>query len=282
MDHVCGFDTFFRHNYNRPDVPVQVWGPPGTIECLEHRFRSFTWNLHEDQPGEWIVREVAENEISAARFYAREAFEEAHLLPVTRPEGDRVFESHHWRLETMLLPHGSIPSAAWRLVEADRSNVDERVLRDGGFEPGPWLQKLTDPGLCDDQLVDTGRESADLGSLRERLLTTTPGSSLAYLTDFRVDPGSDEWNRLVEWLSGTNTIVCESQYLARDEALAKQHGHMTSDLVGRLAEESGAGSLVLHHLSRRYRPEEWREMREEAASRFPSTEFCESWNNLDG
>ena len=36
MDHVAGFDSFARVNWNRPDRPVQVFGPPGTIEIIHH------------------------------------------------------------------------------------------------------------------------------------------------------------------------------------------------------------------------------------------------------
>ena len=46
MDHIGGFDTFFRANYNRPTKPVEVWGPPETIRILHHRFRGFLWNLY--------------------------------------------------------------------------------------------------------------------------------------------------------------------------------------------------------------------------------------------
>src|SRR5437763_14918027 len=45
MDHVAGFDSFFRRTYNRTDRPNHVWGPPGTADILHHRFRGFLWNL---------------------------------------------------------------------------------------------------------------------------------------------------------------------------------------------------------------------------------------------
>jgi ribonuclease Z len=42
VDHVAGFDTFLRHNYNRDGGPVQIFGPPGTATTLQHRFRGFS------------------------------------------------------------------------------------------------------------------------------------------------------------------------------------------------------------------------------------------------
>src|SRR5262249_29916747 len=49
MDHVGGFDTFFRCTYNRTAKPNPVWGPPCTGAILRHRFQGFLWNLHTGQ-----------------------------------------------------------------------------------------------------------------------------------------------------------------------------------------------------------------------------------------
>jgi ribonuclease Z len=38
------------------------------------------------------------------------------------------------------------------------------------------------------------------------------------------------------------------------------------------------GRLVLFHLSDRYRPEQWRELLDEARAIFPATSFPEHWS----
>lgn len=278
MDHVAGFDGFFRLNYNRPDVPVGIWGPPGTIEVMGHRFGGFVWNLHGDQPGEWIVREVARDRVATARFLTREAFSPAHRLPDRPREGATVHRARDWRLEARLLPHGSIGSLAYRVVESPRRNIDPVALGRYDYVPGPWLQTVVGDAASDAELVEVGDRALRVGELRRELLVTSPGDSIAWLTDFRVEPGSPEWAGLVEWLSGTGTLVCECQYRASDAALAQANAHMSADLVGRLAAEAGAGRLVLQHLSRRYGIDDWILMRDEAASRFPRTELPPEWN----
>ena len=277
MDHVSGFDTFFRHNYNRPDAPVNVWGPAETIEVMHHRFRSFTWNLHENQPGEWIVHEIGTDETKAAQFLTREAFQTAHPRTRENHEGQTLLTGSTFRLEAELLPHHSIDSAAYRLVESDRLNIDPDALRESGFNPGAWLQQLTDPGIPDENPVEGVEESTTIGDLRRRLLIRTPGDSLAYLTDFRIEPDSSDWDSTVEWLRGTGTLVCECQYHSRDDELARRNGHMTSLLAGRLAAEAGVRTVVLHHLSRRYDRDGWQEMLDEARGAFPSAEFPVGW-----
>ncbi len=277
MDHVAGFDGFFRLNYNRPDVPVEVWGPPGTVGIMEHRFLGFVWNLHAEQPGEWIVHEIGQEEIGAARFLAREAFaaqrqpNRPYLPPI-------VHRAAGWRLEARLLPHGSIGSVAYRVVESPRRNIDPAALRNYGYPPGPWLKDVANEQEDESALVEVGGRSVKVGELRRALVVTSPGASIAWLTDFRAEPRTEEWAELVEWLSGTTTLVCECQYRAADAALAAKNAHMTADLVGRLAAEAGVGRLVLQHLSRRYTKAEWLEIRDEAKAVFPRTELPPEWN----
>src|SRR5262245_25159266 len=64
-----GFDAFFRANHNRDTKPNTVWGPPGTADILQHRFRGFLWTLvAESRPVSWRVCEVHPAEIRTTRF----------------------------------------------------------------------------------------------------------------------------------------------------------------------------------------------------------------------
>src|SRR5512145_1813854 len=78
MDHIGGFDTFFRSTFNRKDKPNVVWGPPDTGQIMHCRFQGFMWNLHNHQPGTWHVHDIYHDHIAGWRFVAAEAFEYAH------------------------------------------------------------------------------------------------------------------------------------------------------------------------------------------------------------
>lgn len=41
MDHVPGFDEFFRVNFGRTSRENHLWGPPGAARILGHRFRGY-------------------------------------------------------------------------------------------------------------------------------------------------------------------------------------------------------------------------------------------------
>lgn len=278
MDHVSGFDTFFRHNYNRPSAPVQVWGPPGTVELLAHRFQGFSWNLHSDQPGKWVVREQNGDQIEGASFITAEAFGTAYPLPrEALDDGRSLLKTSSYRVESLLLPHGSIPSAAYRVVEADKANIDSGALRESGLIPGPWLQALAEQSRPADESIEVGGTNQKLGDLRKQLVKKSPGDSLAFLTDFQILPGTKPWEEVTEWLRGTSVLVCECQYSEDDAALATRHGHMSAKLAGQLAADSGVNQLVLQHFSRRYERAKIDEILNSVRGVFPNTHLPKTW-----
>ncbi len=73
---------------------------------------------------------------------------------------------------------------------------------------------------------------------------------------------------LVEAVQDVDLLVCEATYLEEDADLAKRFGHLTAAQSATLAHEAQARTLVLTHLSQRYRV---RNMLNEARAIFPNT-----------
>ncbi len=280
MDHICGFDTFFRHNYCRANEPVTIWGPTGTIELIHHRMLGYTWNLHEDLTGEWIVNEVVGTSIRSARFYPREAFGRAWLEP-ERETGRYLLENPKYSISTRLLNHGTIGSLAYRIDEPDREHVDSQKLESLGLKPGAWIRDIKENKVTDGILEIDGK-SINIADIRADLLTKTTGKSAAYLTDFISTPGSEEWNNICDWIRGVDYLICEGQYRETDNQYAEKNYHMTTRRVGQLAADAGVGKLIIQHVSRRYESAEWLEMLAEAQSIFPAATFPENWLKVDG
>lgn len=279
MDHVAGFDSLFRGLFNRQERPNQVWGPVGTAEILQHRFRGFLWNLHGTMSATWRVHDLACGVRSSARFELAEAFAQKHAdqrhdagTTATDPV---VIDLETATVEAHPMNHGT-PSLAWIVREKTKVNVDVSRLAGLGLRPGPWLKQLTTatgPELG--QTVTVGDTTRTLAELRKLLLKETPGESVAYLTDFLLD---DEARRkLVPLLQDCTTLICEAQYRASDLDLAQRNFHMTTRLTAELAREAGVQQLVLFHLSSRYTAAEWCEMLAEARAIFPSTRFPPHW-----
>lgn len=275
LDHVCGFDGLFRRVYNRESKPVSVWGPSGTVALMHHRFLSFWWNLHEGQGGEWVVRDVnLEGVGEGGRFFVREGFVRRHPVE-QRSElvAPAILREPDYSVEALVLEHHG-PSVGYLVREADRVHVRAERLAELQLPPGPWI-KLLKEGSLDHEV--TGRDGVRWtpAALSSELLVETPGDSIAYLTDFLLDDPARR--RLIPWLNGVGTLVCESQYRHSDRELAQRNCHATARSVGRLARDAAVGKLILMHLSERYSEREWGGLLREARQAFPGAEFPPGW-----
>ena len=278
VDHVAGFDSLLRANWGRPDRPMRVFGPAGTIDVIHHRLQGYTWNLVEGSTGEWIVSEIDGIQIQTARFLSSEGFGVRHDEGMVDSDGAE-YRGICFDVNAIELDHG-IPSMAYALHEHARTNVDMEELAKMDLKPGPWMQALKDASSHDESVVRAGDADFRTGDLRERLLRETKGESIAYLTDFILSSHEEE-TQLVEFLDGCDTMVCENNYGNADSELATKHRHMTSAGVARLADRVQPEQLILFHLSDRYTEEEWQAQLEEVREVFPRVEFPDNWFSTD-
>jgi ribonuclease Z len=275
MDHVAGFDLFFRLNFDRTTKGNHIWVPHGSAEIIQHRFRGFMWNLvDEKQEGEWHVHEIAPDTVRSVKYLAKEAFRTAH------PDSDRsqrdraILDGDGFVLEAVLLDHGT-PSVGYILREHSRVNVDTARLFAKGLKPGPWVKRLRGPLAVAGETVAIEGVEHPLGPLQAELLINTPGDSIAYLTDFRMTAATS--TQLADLLRGVNTVVCESQYSGADVDLAERVMHSTADEVAAMAARAGIGKLILFHFSDRYEADARREMLDDARALFANTSLPDGW-----
>jgi ribonuclease Z len=273
MDHVGGFDSFFRSTFNRQTKPNRIWGPPGTIRIMQHRFQSFLWNLHEEMAATWRVSDVHPGEVRTARFELREAFAVAHDEGV-QSYARTLWEGEGCAVDVVTMDHRT-PTLAYIVREKARRNINTSRLPSLGLKPGPWLKQLKESSSSSDVVVIDG-VTHTMDELRERLIVETPGDSIAYLTDFLLDEPAME--RLTDALRGCRVMICEGQYRHADIELARKNYHMTTVLAATLAQRAQVEELVLFHLSDRYQPADWQEMLREARQVFPKTAYPQHWN----
>ncbi|MFT5410663.1 MAG: ribonuclease Z, partial [Verrucomicrobiales bacterium] len=153
MDHVAGFDSFVRVNWNRPDKPVRIFGPPGTIDVIHHRLRGFIWNLAADSPGEWLVTELGDGNCHTVRLLSAEGFALRHELEISSDQGP-IYFGGCFEVHGMALDHGT-PSIGYYVHEDERSNVAPERLKQLDLRPGTWLQAVKDEvNVSDEQIID--------------------------------------------------------------------------------------------------------------------------------
>jgi len=274
MDHISGFDTFFRANFNRDNRPNVIWGPPQTARIMQHRFQGYMWNLREKLVATWQVNDVADGTVDRWRCEAREVFDVLHHEATTQTDGPLV-ASTHFSVTALTMDHLT-PSLGYVVRESPRINIDEVRLAALGLRPGEWLKYVKERTSDEAPMLLIDGEPHDLAALRAELIIESPGESVAYLTDFLLDDAAME--RLAIALKGCTTMICECQYRNADVALAERHHHMMPDRVATLARRAAVGKLILFHLSERYDRATWGEMLADARAIFPNTHFPEHWD----
>lgn len=273
IDHVAGFDIFLRHNYARSDGPVKIFGPHDCREVIGHRVRGVTWNLVADSPGEYQVSSIDPSRVVTDTFRTSERFAVAHRTGDT-PFVRTIVTEETYLVEAMIFDHGT-PSIGYLVRERPRTNVNLDAIKLLGLAPGPWLKALKDPSVPNEKEVSVDGRQYQLGPLRNQLLVESAGASIAYLTDFSLDPVAEE--RLVEWLYSCDTVVCENNFRNADRELAVASRHLIADDVGRIANKANIGKLVVIHISDRYTHDEWLEQLAEIRQTFPAAEFPQEW-----
>jgi len=275
MDHVSGFDLFFRCTFDRASKPNCVWVPHGSGEIIHHRLRGFMWNLVDDkQKGEWLVHEITPDAVRYGKYLAKDGFREMTLRVEWPRRNLTIIDGDGFTVDAVLLDHGT-PSVGYVVRELPRVNVDTDKLSAKALKPGKWLQRLRGPVATPGETVDVNGVQHPLGALQAELIVTTPGDSIAYLTDFRMTPATSD--RLADVLRGVKTVVCESQYRAADAGLAGAVMHSTATEVATMAANAGVGRLILFHFSDRYDAAARREMLEEARAIFANTSLPDGW-----
>ena len=273
MDHVAGFDDFFRVNFDRQTRENHLWGPPGAAQILAHRLRGYWWNHAPQMQATWRIHEVDDAAVHTWRLELHEAFEVAHDEG-RAPRSGPLIRTPQVSVDAVPLQHQG-PCLGYVLREPGRVNVDAAALSRLGLTPGAWLAALK----AGAEHVDIAGERRPAAPLRAELLREEAGDSLAYLTDFLLNEG--ELARLARLLAGVQTLYLEAQYAPADAALAARHHHTTTEQGATLAARAGAQDLVLLHLSRRYREADWREMLRAAQTIFPAARFPGGWLTAD-
>jgi ribonuclease Z len=132
-----------------------------------------------------------------------------------------------------------------------------------GIPPGPWRRDLVNGQLV---TLPDGREihpDQVLGPER-------PGTHLVHVGDV----GRTE--ELVDICQGADTLVIEATYLDEEIDLARNFSHLTARQAAVLARGAGVNSLILTHVSRRYRE---RDVLAEAQSIFPHTRVARDFDH---
>jgi ribonuclease Z len=185
-----------------------------------------------------------------AAIYADNA--DVQPSPVEPVKSGPVVTGPAFTLTARPLDH-RVDTLGWRLEEPDGRRMLPDRLEALGVR-GPDISRLQREG----SIVVGGRRVA----LAETSIHRA-GQRVAFVMDTRLCDGA------FELAAGVDLLICEATFLAGDEDLAHEYGHLTAAQAARIAADAGARRLVLTHFSQRY-PDESAFLNE-ARPIFPNT-----------
>jgi ribonuclease Z len=275
MDHFIGFDHLLRILLGR-NKKVHFFGPPNFINHVENKLAAYSWNLIESYPYplDLFVAEVHPNHIVTAQFKSSQAFK---IEPdkETKSFDSIVHEEWSFLVRAAFLDH-KIPCLAFALEEKAHLNIIKIELDRMGLNKGPWLQDLKEAvwkGEKDNFLlqvpsVKKGKSKVEprpLGTLRNRILKTTPGQKIGYVADTVYNQQTRE--AILNLICGADQFFIETAFLEKDNRRAREKNHLTARQAGILAGEAGVKRMIPFHISPKY-SNNYDQVLEEAFSAF--------------
>lgn len=264
MDHFMGFDWLLRICLGR-DRAMQLFGPPGFIDQVEHKLAAYTWNLVQNYDTDFTLH-VTEVEpgVGARRatFRCRAAFRREGETPLA--PSALLVEEPLFRVRAALLDHRT-PCLAFALEETAHANVWKNRLLERGLAPGPWLQEAKRAVLRGDpdaaviraawrQNGETREGQISVGDLRRDIVRIVPGEKIAYVTDAVYH--AENARRIVALAQDADLLFIESTFLDEHRERAAEKRHLTAKQAGDLARAAHAKQVLPFHFSPIYRKEE--------------------------
>ena len=266
MDHFIGFDQLVRLCLGR-NRRIALFGPPGFILNIQNRLKGYSWNLVNQYTNDFTL-EVTEIDgqgyLRTVHYSCRKAFAPEEL-PAGPAFNGILMENRMFTVKAACLDH-IIPSLAFCFEEHQRLNIKKNALQEMGLPTGPWLNDLKDQllqGSPDDTPIrahwrdDEGvaRERwIPLSVLRSRVMMTTPGQRIAYVTDTVFHDENIE--KIIALVQGADLLFIEASFIGADEDQAIKKYHLTAGQAGTIARLAQVKRFIPFHFSPKYKGSE--------------------------
>jgi ribonuclease Z len=249
MDHFIGFDTLLRAILRR-EVPLNIFGPPSVLSCIQGKLRGYTWNLIEDYPTQINVFAYNGRNLTHSIFSAKNKFRKQ---TVSKSESDGLLlQNPVFTVRAVKLDHG-IPCLAYSLEEKYHINIDKALLTAKGLSVGPWLNDfkkvMREHAEYDRQTVRVGDKDFQVAEISD-IARITKGQKISYATDVAINQNNIA--RLISLIKDSDIFFCEAYFLEKDRERAIERSHLTANTAGSIAKKAGVKKLELMHFSPKY------------------------------
>ncbi len=208
-----------------------VLGLPGIIQSLSLQTEERSLRIAYPASGERFLRNLLRSSIYRQKIGIVEE-------PVS-VEGE-FLRQDDLRLFAYKLQHKTV-CWGYALQEDDKVKFDPEKIAAVGLTNNPLLKKIT---------LDSGVEFEGKVITCDMVGEKKHGFKMGFIADTRLCPACD----LIA--ANCDLLLCESTYLAEDEQMARENGHLTSHQAAEIAARNNVKTLVITHFSQRYQDRE--------------------------
>lgn len=263
MDHIMGLPTLVRHHHASPR-PLDVFGPPGIIERVEHLLMGFDWNLSEANWFTLRVHEVHHEQLLHCNFPGPEGFRRSTIIEEVLT-GRQIWSCPYVTVDAALLDH-KLPVLGFRINELPHFAIDYEKLEHLGIMPGEWIRDLKSrvwKGKPEVEVkvkvkvevhkIEESQEkpySKDPHVLYGIIRDERPCASIGYVCD--VGWTVENVATMESLLKGVTLLCSDCTFLAEDRDKARASYHLCTQDLNELTERLTPRYLLPMHMSKSY------------------------------
>ena len=258
MDHIMGIPTLVRHHHASPH-PLDIFGPPGTSERVQHLLAGFDWNLSEPTWFTLRVHEVEQARVLHYSFPGPEQFRRRFDGEETRTTSE-IWSCQYVSVAAELLDH-KLPVLAFRIQERPNFAIDPERLEREGLIAGDWIRDLKSrvwKGRPQSAVLVMRRNGNQVSCesvddprlLYDSIHGDQECASLGYLSDVGWTAGNLE--KIEKLLKGVTLLCSECTFMSADIEKARASFHLSTQDLNELAGRLKPRFLLAMHLSKSY------------------------------
>lgn len=258
MDHIMGIPTLVRHHHASPR-PLDVFGPPGIIDRVEHLLMGFDWNLSEPNWFTLRVHEIRTDRILHCSFPGPQGFVRSNVTEEQRTTR-QIWSCPYAVVEAELLDH-KLPVLGFRIREQPHFGIDHEKLDRLGILPGEWIRDLKSRVWKGRAEIGVAVERRGMSELQEELpqephalygviRDERPCASIGYVCD--VGWTGENVATMESLLKGVTLLCSDCTFLSADMDKARASYHLCTRDLNELAERLAPRYLLPMHLSKSY------------------------------
>lgn len=253
MDHFVGFDRIIRGSL-MSDNCLRFFGPPGFIDNVDGKFRSYTWNLVDDYTFSVEAVELHPSGNSKRALFAAGKRFIPEITDISTA-GNQFDLGEGFTLLFDFFDHRTL-SIGYKITEPERLSVNKDLLLQKGYLPGPWI-KLLKEKLESDELnavitaeTINGAIEKTVKELENELITRQIPQSVTYITD--IAPSDKNIEKAVNLAKNSTLLIIEAVFTEEDIEHAVLKNHLTMNISKEIFNCSGAEYVRFTHFAARY------------------------------